>query len=494
MTPQKKLNPFILVILVILFSCGGDDPKPVKSSAKAITSFKFSSFTPEVTGTITEADKKIALTVPAGTNVTALSPTIAISEKATVSPASGVAQNFSNPVTYTVTAEDGTTQAYQVTVTVPIPLSTAKAMTSFKFSGLTPEVTGTIDEDSHHVSVTVPNGTDVTALVPTILISEKATISPASGIAKDYTSPVVYTITAEDASFQEYLVTVIIDETVNFTLDAYTGSLEIEQDGVLLIQGDNFGNFENNKVVFVSNLDSNVTFEKPAIAPSDNETLFIAIDEDMPLGEYKVKVFIGAQSKFMDEVFTVVVHAPEIASLDQTTVTRGENLVITGNYFAAFENKVFLTLGSETPVELDIVSESKTTIEVTVPDDLDPGDYTLSVTSNDKTVFYNTEMVTVQVPADVPFISEVTDTSISRGETMVIKGLNLKKIGVATNINFLPWPNGGTTIIRSLTVNADGTEATYLIPNDFPTGTYTIVIEVDFEFSEEFDEVIQINP
>lgn len=493
MDPQKRINLFILVILFILSSCS-EDPKPVKSSAKAITSFKFSSITPEVTGIITEGDKKIALTVPAGTNVSALSPTIVVSEKASVSPASGVVQDFSNPVTYTVTAEDGTTQGYQVTVTVTIPPSTAKAMTSFKFSGLTPEVTGTIDEDTYHVSVTVPNGTDVTALVPTILISEKATISPASGIAKDFTSPVVYTITAEDASFQEYLVTVLIDETVNFTLNAHTGSLEIEQDGVLLIQGDNFGSFENNKVVFVNNSDNSVTIEKPAVSPSDDERLFIEIDEDMPLGDYKVKVFIGVQSKFMDEVFTVVVHAPEITSLNQTTVIRGENLTINGNYFAAFENKVFLTLGSETPIELDVVSESKTNIEATVPDDLDPGDYTLSVISNDKTVIYDTEMVTVGVPADVPFISEVTDTSISRGETMVIKGLYLKKTGAITNINFLPWPSGGTTIVRSLTVNAEGTEATYLIPNDFPTGTYTIVVEVDFEFSEEFDEVIQINP
>ena len=47
----------------------------------------------------------------------ALVPTIKISEKATISPASGVAQDFSKPVTYTVTSEDGiTTTTYTVSV------------------------------------------------------------------------------------------------------------------------------------------------------------------------------------------------------------------------------------------------------------------------------------------------------------------------------------------------------------------------------------------
>ena len=46
-----------------------------------------------------------------------LVPTIDLSANATSSPASGVAQNFTSPVTYTVTAEDGTTQAWVVTVT-----------------------------------------------------------------------------------------------------------------------------------------------------------------------------------------------------------------------------------------------------------------------------------------------------------------------------------------------------------------------------------------
>ncbi|MDP3093612.1 MAG: S8 family serine peptidase [bacterium] len=83
--------------------------------AKAITAFSFA--TPATTGVINEADHTIAITVPFGTNVTALVPIITITG-ASVSPISGAAQDFTSPVTYTVTAADSSTQAYVVTVTV----------------------------------------------------------------------------------------------------------------------------------------------------------------------------------------------------------------------------------------------------------------------------------------------------------------------------------------------------------------------------------------
>ncbi|GAB3998692.1 hypothetical protein GCM10028807_47060 [Spirosoma daeguense] len=115
------LSTLFCLILVLAISCK-KDPAPTpgsgttttKSSAKAITGFAFSTLTPAVTGAI--SGNTISATVASGTDVTKLVPTITASDKATVSPASGVAQDFSKAVTYTVTAEDGTTQAYTATV------------------------------------------------------------------------------------------------------------------------------------------------------------------------------------------------------------------------------------------------------------------------------------------------------------------------------------------------------------------------------------------
>ncbi|MFC4602066.1 DUF5018 domain-containing protein, partial [Cohnella hongkongensis] len=120
-----------------------------------------------------------------------------------ISPNSGVARNFTNPVTYTVTAADGSTQNY--TVTVNVAASPAKEITAFSFA--TPSAAGTINEASRTITITVPYGTDVTSLTPTITHTG-ASISPTSGVARNFTNPVTYTVTAADGSTQNYTVTV----------------------------------------------------------------------------------------------------------------------------------------------------------------------------------------------------------------------------------------------------------------------------------------------
>ncbi|MEI8269870.1 MAG: L,D-transpeptidase family protein [bacterium] len=91
-------------------------PSSGLSSEKTITSFNFTGLTPVVIGTI--SNLAISLTVPTGTDVTKLKPTITLSSKATITPASLVVQNFTNPINYKVTAEDGTSQNYLATTTV----------------------------------------------------------------------------------------------------------------------------------------------------------------------------------------------------------------------------------------------------------------------------------------------------------------------------------------------------------------------------------------
>jgi hypothetical protein len=83
----------------------------ILSSTKAITAFSITS--PEAAGIITGTN--IAVTVPYGTDVTSL-PTFIAHNGASINPASGVARDFTSPVTYTVTAENGLTETYTVTV------------------------------------------------------------------------------------------------------------------------------------------------------------------------------------------------------------------------------------------------------------------------------------------------------------------------------------------------------------------------------------------
>lgn len=67
---------------------------------------------------------------------------------------------------------------------------------------------GAIDQTAHTITVYVPASIGLTNLVPTITYSANATISPASGVAQDFTNPVTYRITNNTAE-AEYVVTVV---------------------------------------------------------------------------------------------------------------------------------------------------------------------------------------------------------------------------------------------------------------------------------------------
>ncbi len=164
------------------------------SSAKSIDSFSINGVAGTITGTA------ITMVLPAGTNLASLSPVIAFTG-ASISPNSGVAQNFSGPVVYTVTAQDGSEIQYTVSVTTAA--SSTKTIDSFSINGIAGTITGTA------IALSVPNGTNVSALVPSITFTG-ASLSPNSGVAQNFSAPVIYTVTAQDGSEAQYTVTVTV--------------------------------------------------------------------------------------------------------------------------------------------------------------------------------------------------------------------------------------------------------------------------------------------
>lgn len=122
-----KKNFFFLAILLftggLLFSsCEKEDEL---SSKKDILAFVFEVnknpvLEHNIIGKITDTD--IIAEVPFGTSTKTLTPSIEISAGATIGPAGNVATDFSSPVSYTVTAEDGSTKTFNVNVPIaPAP-------------------------------------------------------------------------------------------------------------------------------------------------------------------------------------------------------------------------------------------------------------------------------------------------------------------------------------------------------------------------------------
>jgi hypothetical protein len=170
-----------------------------KNSAKAITAFYIPGY-----GNASISGTAISATLPYGSNTT-FAPTITVSPGATVSPASGTSRNFSSTQYYTVTAEDGGTQQYSVSISVaayvPPPKSSAKDITGFTIAGVSASISGT------SITATLPYGTSLTQ-TPTVTVSARASYSPTG--SQNFSSSRTYTVTAEDGSTRNYTVTITV--------------------------------------------------------------------------------------------------------------------------------------------------------------------------------------------------------------------------------------------------------------------------------------------
>ncbi len=185
---------------------------------------------PQQTGnaTINPTAHTVSIEVIYGTDVTALVPVFTLSGGATAN-VGGVAQtsgetvvNFASPVTYTVVAQNGTiTQDWTVTVTVSSSQSTEAEILTFTI----PNQVGNsvISSSEGTVQITVQPGADVTALVPTITVSNGATINPESGVAQNFTTPVTYTVTAQDGTTtKQWIVSVVFQSLTTIYDIQYT--------------------------------------------------------------------------------------------------------------------------------------------------------------------------------------------------------------------------------------------------------------------------------
>jgi len=111
---MRSLHFFIVSLAFWAMGCVTEDHFGA-SSEKKILSYTLEG---QVGNTlIDQQTREIKLTIGANQNITSLTPTnVTLSTFATLSPGSAITLDFSNPVLYSVTAEDGSAQTYTVLV------------------------------------------------------------------------------------------------------------------------------------------------------------------------------------------------------------------------------------------------------------------------------------------------------------------------------------------------------------------------------------------
>lgn len=163
------------------FESGGFD---VNSPANVI-SFKING----VAGVIDQKTGKINVTMPYGSDITAVKPEMVLEAGATSNLDVTAPVNFTNPVKFRV-VNGNLFKDYTVTAVVLSPIK------SFTING----TAATVNDISKTITMTLPEGTNLTALKPVIELTAGVSISPASGQTIDFTNAVTFVITSNGKS------------------------------------------------------------------------------------------------------------------------------------------------------------------------------------------------------------------------------------------------------------------------------------------------------
>ena len=199
-------------VYIVVVSAAGGESAPLKVEIPAYGS---GTDTPD-TGAY-----KISISAPKGGTITTNRTKADAGDEiiVTVTPDNGY-QMVSGSLTYTLATAGGETKtitngrftmpAGDVSITCKweTATTTAKGITSFSING----IAGAVNNTTNTITITMPRGTDVTKLTPTISTNGVKSLTPGSGETVNFTNSVNYTATMEDGSTKTYTVTVYVEK------------------------------------------------------------------------------------------------------------------------------------------------------------------------------------------------------------------------------------------------------------------------------------------
>ena len=215
----------------------GTNARTYRIKATARTQASIAAFSLTIGGTVYDGviDNKANTITVSGVDDSKLSstsfaPDVTLGPETLVcSPAPGLAQDFSRTVQYIVAGDENVlSRTYTVSVlnkegklisasgsgggggSDPVTPAAGAKITAFSVLG----VDGVINQSAGTITVTLPDGTDVTAVAPSVTVTAGAVVSPVSGEVVNLTAPVIYTVTlGEDTA--AYTVTVKYERSVS---------------------------------------------------------------------------------------------------------------------------------------------------------------------------------------------------------------------------------------------------------------------------------------
>ncbi len=290
---------------------------------------------------------------------------------------------------------------------------------------------GVVSEETRSVTLSVPFGADLTALVPTIKLSEKTSISPESGIPQDFSKPVKYTVTSEDGSKKIYTASVKPNTTVDFWLDAPKDTIFLAPDesvdlgAYLKLTGGNFRNVSSDKLVLTSQTSAK-QYTFPVFSSTSSQLVF-KMPTDLPKDPYSYSLYVGNQfimphmKNPNGQLLSVlsIIKFPRVTSVT-SNIKHQTNITIAGTNLGAVNNVTFT--GGTSISQGSFVSQSETSIVVTLPATAAPGKLTLTTSAGYK---IDTNPIAIILPAGTNVAPGTAKPGI---DDITITGTNLDLI------------------------------------------------------------------
>ncbi|MBN2659509.1 MAG: hypothetical protein JXR86_20800 [Spirochaetales bacterium] len=453
---MKRQFYILSVVLIFLIMAGCSSPTASDlGSEKAITGFAFAE--PEAAGVINGTD--IAVTFPTGTDVRALvanfETTGTVVHVGNTAQISGKTVNdFTNPLTYRVTAKDGSTEDYRITANVT--LSDSREITAFGFTD--PAVTGIIN--GSNIEVIVPYRTDVRGLTAvfsatgmSVRIGETEQVSGTT--ANDFTGPVAYTVIAVDGSTKDYLVTVIIDEAPDVpdvSGPDYTNDRSPVWNWTIPGEAVNIRySLDSSDWVMTGGIET-TSYSPPSDLPEGSHTF-----------EVQAQFLLGNWSESGSITTIIDITAPDAPDVVGTSLTNDQTP--TWNWTIP-EDAVDFRYRLDSTAWATIVGTGTTTF--TPPSELSEGSYTFEIQAADAAGNWS----------ESGFFTTIID--LTAPESPEVSGIS------PTNVQTPTWswtiPDGATDIRYRLSgaewVIAGGTETTAFSPlSDLSEGSYILEVQ-----------------
>ena len=211
------------------------------------------------------------------------------------------------------------------------------------------------------------------SITPIVSVSDRATITPASGVKIPFTEGFRYSVRAQDGSTQTFILKPVINQPPVQALDVYPLTGPYRTDLSFRLTGQYFiPDTAKTAVYLVAAGNGRQTKAVIQLPMSSSQINFTANLPDT--GKYAIKLVTGLQA-LIAGTLTITIPPPQLTFPAGAIVQRGGTLTITGTYLTSVSSVVTYDVNFGGPYPLTIVSKTDTSITVQIPADLTPGEY-----------------------------------------------------------------------------------------------------------------------